>query len=91
MIIETYLIDILIGTKNNDENDKDKNHWIQLLSLGILKIIIIIIAIYLAWDCSSKNNIIFRLLSTIFAGLFSGFYILYYSIYRTFLGNKCYV
>ena len=87
MIIETYLLDILVGTKQLDkENNENKN---KIYSLIILKLLIILIAIYLAWNCNAQSPILIRLLYTIIASLFSGFYILYYSIYRILLKNDC--
>tara|TARA_B100000925_G_scaffold232638_1_gene181164 strand:- start:391 stop:714 length:324 start_codon:yes stop_codon:yes gene_type:complete len=70
---------------------KNMSHWVQVSSICIIKILISIIAMILAWNCSSKENIILRILVTIISGLFGEFYILYYAIYRTFLGNKCYI
>jgi len=88
MIVETYLYDLLVGSKITQK--KNNTHWCKLFGLGILKIIIIIIAVYLAWDCNKEINLIMKLINALFAGLFSTFYILYYSIYRTLLGNNCY-
>ena len=90
MIIETYILDLLINTKKIPHKDnKVKKNNKFLLILTILKILFILIAIYLSWDCNSNENIFIRLLYASTAGLFSGIYILFYSIYRILLGNKC--
>jgi hypothetical protein len=47
-------------------------------------------AAYIAWDCNKNSNIFMRILCTVIAALFSCIYIIYYLIYRIFMGNKCY-
>ena len=80
------------NTKNYIKFNAEKNtwHWIQVSLLCIIKIAISIIAMYLVWDCSSQDNIILRVIYTLIAALSAEFYIIYYAIYRVFLGNKCY-
>ena len=75
----------------NDTNNTSKSswHWFQVTVVCAIKLIISIIAGYLSWKCSAKDNIFIRVLITIFAVLFSEIYILYYSIYRVYMGNKC--
>ena len=88
MIIETYILDILLNTKKiPNKNDKNKKY---LYGLVVLKLMFILIAMYLAWDCNLNTHILLRLLYTITAGLFSGIYIIFYSIYRVLLNNSCY-
>ena len=54
-----------------------------------MKLLIILIAIYLCWNCNADKNIFLRLLYTLTASMFSGFYIIFYSIYRILLNNNC--
>lgn len=85
---------IAVNKENNDiEFNVKKNtwHWGQVTVICIIKILISIIAMILAWNCSAKENIVLRLIITIVSGMFAEFYILYYAIYRTYLGNKCYI
>jgi hypothetical protein len=74
------------------EVNKDKKnmwHWVQVSSACVIKIILSIIAASLVWKCNSDENIIFRIVLTILAIMFSEIYILYYAIYRVYMGNKC--
>tara|TARA_B100001093_G_scaffold517448_1_gene599017 strand:- start:1803 stop:2099 length:297 start_codon:yes stop_codon:yes gene_type:complete len=78
--------------KNTEFNvKKNPSHWLQVSIICVIKILISIIAMILAWDCSSRENIVLRIIITLISGLFAEFYILYYSIYRVYLGNKCYI
>ena len=72
---------------------KNKNswHWIQVTSACVIKLILSLIAASLVWRCNSKENIIFRIVLTILAVMFSEIYILYYAVYRVYMGNKCFV
>ena len=89
MIIETFLLDILFKTKPIQEYEKNIENKPKIYLMILFKLIIILIAMYLAWNCNSNSNILLRILYTITAALFSGFYILYYSIYRILLKNNC--
>ena len=64
-------------------------HWIQVTIVCAIKLLLSIIAGYLSWQCSAKDNIFIRIIITFFSILFSEIYILYYSIYRVYMGNKC--
>lgn len=80
------------------EHEKDINfnikknswHWVQVSLVCIIKLLISLIALYLVWDCSQKENIILKVIYIIVAMTMPEFYIIYYAIYRVFLGNKCY-
>ena len=56
----------------------------------ILKISIMFIAAYLAWECNKKSNLFLRFFYTLFASFFSIIYIIYYFIYHSLMGYKCY-
>ena len=72
-----------------NKHQKNSWHWIQLTSACVIKFILSIIAASLVWKCNSKENILFRIILTILAVMFSEIYILYYAVYRVYMGNKC--
>lgn len=90
MIIESFIADNLMDSKSVLDNTKSSFHWFQLWMLCALKISIMCIAAYLAWDCNKNNGMFLKILYTILASLFSGFYILFYTVYRIILKNSCY-
>ena len=62
---------------------------IKNLSIIIIKLVLSLIAVYLSWGCNKSSHILLRLFLAILVFIFSEFYIIYYSIYRVALGNKC--
>jgi len=68
-----------------------KSIWfnIQVFTVCIIKLVLIFIAAYLSWQCSSTSNGIIRSLLATISGFFSEIYIIYYSFYRVFMGNTC--
>ena len=74
--------------KEHYEN-KGTIHWTQFYTVCILHLILTIIAAKLAWSCNINLNIILRLFNTFISALFSELYILYFAVYRIFLGNSC--
>uniref|UniRef100_A0A6C0JG17 Uncharacterized protein n=1 Tax=viral metagenome TaxID=1070528 RepID=A0A6C0JG17_9ZZZZ len=68
---------------------KNWSHWLQVTTLCIIKFLITAIAAWLFWECNAKSNLILRVLMLGIVISFPEFYILYYAIYRTYLGNKC--
>ena len=68
---------------------KSNWHWTQVTIVCAIKLLLSIIAGYLSWQCNAKDNIFIRIVITFFSVLFSEIYILYYSIYRVYMGNKC--
>tara|TARA_B110000971_G_scaffold74459_1_gene76399 strand:- start:2328 stop:2591 length:264 start_codon:yes stop_codon:yes gene_type:complete len=72
------------------KQENDDIHWIKLYSTGIIRIILSVIAIYLSWDCNKNSGIFMKIILAIVAFLFSEIYILYYAVYRVFMGNSCY-
>ncbi len=76
---------------NNDEkniNIKRRNNIILIACL--IKLILACIAFSLCWNCNSREHLITRIFTTTIAVVLSPFYIVYYSIYRIIMGNKCY-
>ena len=80
------------GIKESD-SDKIKNtnkwHKSQLTIACIIKFILTLIAGYLCWNCNSSVNIFLRILFTAVSAIFSEIYILYYAVYRVYMGNAC--
>ena len=70
---------------------KQKNfwHWIQLATACVIKVVLMIIAFYLSWKCSNNINVLLRLLFAGISATFSEIYIIYYAVYRVFMGNSC--
>jgi hypothetical protein len=48
-----------------------------------------LLAGYLCWTCNIKTDMPLRIIFTILAVIFNGFYLIYYFIYRYLMGNKC--
>ena len=80
----------ILDTEREVKNERKNTwHWIQVTLACIIKIILSVIAASLVWNCNSKENILFRIILTILAVMFSEIYILYYAVYRVYMGNKC--
>ena len=73
---------------NDDEREKVINK-IKLYAIILIKIVLSIIALGLTWDCSKNNSVFLKIIFSFFSVVFSEIYILYYSIYRICMGNKC--
>ena len=78
-----------INISNRQQDIKSSWHWIQVSLACLIKFTLFFIAIYLSWNCNHKENIFVRVFISSLAGFFSEFYILYYAVYRVFMGNKC--
>ena len=76
-----------------DESDKIKQssnwHKSQLTLACFIKFVLMLIASYLCWKCNSGENIFMRVLFTSISAIFSEIYILYYAVYRVYMGNSC--
>ncbi len=55
----------------------------------IFGLFITFFAMYLAYDCNKCEPLGMQIFYMIVAGLFSGIYLLYYLVFRVFMGNKC--
>ena len=78
-----------INVNNDKPVNKSNWHWIQVSSVCIIRVILFLIAGSLAWNCNKKETLLLRVIISCLAGTFSEFYIIYYAIYRVYLGNKC--
>ena len=59
------------------------------LIAGIITLIISLYSARLAYDCNKKLSQSSQIVATLFGFMFSGFYLLYYFIWRFLLRNKC--
>ena len=86
-----YTLKTNIKSVISDYNNPNKKKNIKkLIVLVILRIFVSISAFTLASDCTKYNNILLRTITLLVSIIFSELYIIYYSIYRVLLGNKCY-
>ena len=77
------------NSKNEHFENKDTFHWVQFYLICILQVVLTLIAGKLSWECSGSLRTSLRVFYTIISGIFSELYIIYYAIYRVFMGNKC--
>lgn len=68
---------------------KNGFHWLKVFFVSILKLILVLIVGKLAWECNKSQTLLLRVFYTSFAVMFSELYIIYYAVYRTYLGNTC--
>ena len=71
------------------EPTKKGFHWLKVFFVSILKLVLVLIVGKLAWECNKSQTFILRVMYTTIACMFSELYIIYYAIYRTYLGNSC--
>ena len=87
--------DIYRNTKQNifglpDFDSKPLSYWIKLSIIIMLKIVLICIVGYLSWNCNQNMNLLLRTLVFNISIIFSEVYMIYYAIYRTLMGNRCF-
>ena len=90
MILETFLYKFFNDKYNDNDATKRKNNVLKINIIIVLKIALMTLVAYLAWDCNKNTNIFLRIIYTLLAFVFSIFYLLYYTFYRLILKNKCY-
>lgn len=71
-------------------NNPEQKHWIKVYTTIVIKIALSLISVSLAWNCNKNSGIFMQIIMSIIAFVCSEIYILYYAIYRVFMGNKCY-
>lgn len=69
--------------------ENNKTHRLKLFLICIIKLIISIIAIKLVLQCNKNSGILYKIFIAIIVGIFSEIYIIYYLIYRVYMGNSC--
>ena len=88
MLIENYILDNIIAPKKEGFQDV-KSDTFKTIILVIFEIIIILVAIYLSWNCNKSQPPLVRIIISILAAIFSGIYILFYVIYYNILNAQC--
>jgi hypothetical protein len=82
---------ILLFTGTTQTNTPVNSHWLlRTRLLCILRTFVSITAFMLAYDCTRYDSILRRIVTPIISIIFSELYIIYYTIYRVIMGNKCY-
>ena len=71
-------------------NNPEQKHWIKVYTTIVIKIVVSLISVSLAWTCNKNSGAVLKFIITIIAALCPEIYILYYAVYRVFMGNKCY-
>lgn len=71
-------------------NTPKQKHWIKVYTTIVIKIVLSLISVSLAWGCNKNSGTVMQIIMAIVAFVFSEIYILYYAVYRVFMGNKCY-
>jgi hypothetical protein len=80
---------------NNDESvteyltEKAVNIDALNFVMGIFSLVISIFSAKLAYECNSKASDSSQIISVLFGFFFSGFYLVYYFVWHSILGNKC--
>lgn len=79
-----------MNSNKNIETEFEKRRNNTILIACIIKLILACIAFSLCWDCNSRESTSTKILTSLIAVVLSPFYIVYYSIYRIIMGNRCY-
>ena len=77
------------NTKQYEHKKNSKFNWTLVGLIILFHLIISCIAAYLCWDCNKNVSLFLRLIVTAFSWMNSEIYIIYYAIYRIFMGNTC--
>lgn len=72
------------------EGTNDFTLKLKIYGLLIVRLIISVIAFWLAWECNQMDGFLFRVLVSVVAFLLPEIYIVYYAIYHVFMGVQCY-
>lgn len=71
------------------EDNSDFTKKLKIFSIVILKLILGSIALYLSWNCNVNSSLVLKIFYAIFTFIFAELYIIYYAIYRLYMGNSC--
>lgn len=77
------------GKEHFDVEDQEGGGKAKYYLSYAVQVVIFLIAGYLAWTCNAKESTLMRVLYTVLAAMFSGFYLVYYAIYHGLMGNAC--
>ena len=89
MLFENFLINKLLDNNTREGFEDKQPSFIKRFILFLLEILIMAVAGYLAWKCNSDQKTLGRVLLTLLAVIFSGFYILFYVIYHIIIRTEC--
>ena len=79
-----------MNSNKNIETEFEKRRNNTILIACLIKLVLACIAFSLCWECNSRESPATKILTSLIAVVLSPFYIVYYSIYRIIMGNKCY-
>lgn len=63
---------------------------VHLVIAGLFKIVLGVFAWILSWNCNQMVPMVGRILISFVSAVFSEIYIVYYSVWYTMMGNKCF-
>ena len=75
---------------DSEENDKSLGYLFVKYCFFLVKILTVVVAVCLAYNCNSQDIIAAKILIPVFAFFFPIIYCLWYFIYRYLLDNPCY-
>lgn len=81
-VSEYFQAETDVANPSPQENDEDKkNKKINLGMLTLISFLVPVLAAYLAWMCSTKKPVLFRILFALVAFLFAPLYLIIYFIF----------
>jgi len=87
MFLESYIYECI---RPSTETLEGVNYKKINIIRYVLYFFTFIIAILVAWDCNKQVTGLMKFINIIIAGMFSSIYLVFYMVYRLWLGNKCY-
>jgi hypothetical protein len=63
---------------------------VHLIIAGLFKVVLGVFAWILSWNCNQMVPMVGRVLISLISAIFSEIYIIYYSVWYTMMGNKCF-
>lgn len=82
--IEAFTMPIVSLSHHQDKTQKFNACATYIITLGLM-----FLAGYLCWTCNVDSSILIKVIYTMLAVIFNGFYLVYYLIYRIILGHSC--
>ena len=92
-MFDWFLIEKSVNNLENFAEEKNDNknltHLFVKYCMLLLKILTIVVAVYLAFECNVNSNFGAKVLLPVFAFFYPIVYLIWYFIYRKMLGNSC--
>ena len=88
MLVEGKILDTLFDNQEKEGFSENRSTGRDLVS-GIIGLVLMVCAGYLAWTCNEGQGEVLRIVYTVLAVIFSGIYLLFYLIYHVILNNRC--